>query len=195
MRASSASCNTATQTVLVLPDEDVYAELVWSTPGDADELDSGPQAGADLDLHFTSPMAEGDGWFAAPYDCYWFESNPDWGSPDPGVDDNPKMLFDDSDGAGPEIVAINQPANGTYKIGVHYFADHGFGNSLAKLRVYSKQGKAFETDWVELTEGDLWDVARVETKGLGTQISVIKHLGANGANDIIHDYSSDLIPW
>jgi len=200
----TSGCNTASQVALVLPEQDVYVELVWYTPGDPDELDEGQQKGADLDLHFVSPVAEGcdvnddgepDGWFDTPHDCYWGELDPNWGSPDPLVDDNPQMIADDSDGAGPEVVAINQPADGMYKVGVHYFSDHGFGKSYAKVRVYAHTGKAFESDYVELVDGDMWDVARVQVQGGGAQVSVDSMTDGKGKPDVVHDYTCELLPW
>jgi hypothetical protein len=69
--------------VTVVPCSAVHVELLWHTPGDDDETDTGPFAGADLDLHLVHPRApsdpaapdqDGDGapdpWFDQPFDCY-----------------------------------------------------------------------------------------------------------------------------
>ena len=194
-------CNTATRSVKVLPEDDIYLELVWFTPGDANELDEGPGKGADLDLHFVSPLGNGpdadgdgepDGWFDSPNDCYWQEPNPEWGGIDPGVDDDPQMAVADMDGAGPEVVYINKPSSGVYRVAVHYFNDNDFGDSFAKVRVYVKQGKAFESDFVKLENRDMWDVARITVEGIA--ISVKPELKDDGTLDITPNYSSPLLP-
>ena len=103
-----SACITTQFEVLVIPDEAIHVELLWHTPGDPDETDEGPEAGADLDLHFVHPLAEGpdldgdglpDGWFDEPFDCFWFNQFPNWGSLDPLTDDDPGLDRDDTDGA------------------------------------------------------------------------------------------------
>ena len=62
------------------PATGIYVALGWRTPGDPDETDTGPEAGSDMDVHFTHPWAAGpdldgdgipDGWFHMPFDCFW----------------------------------------------------------------------------------------------------------------------------
>ncbi|MGM0577580.1 MAG: choice-of-anchor D domain-containing protein [Myxococcota bacterium] len=165
------SCVAAEYTVFVNPDEAIHVELLWDTPLDPDQTDEGPEAGADLDLHFLHPFATGedvdgdgepDGWFDQPFDCFWFNAQPNWGSLDPAVDDDPGLDRDDTDGAGPENVNLNIPEDGlTYKVGVHYWNDHGFGPSNATVRVYIYSSLVFELKNVELIDSDLWEVAEV----------------------------------
>lgn len=160
----------ATYVVHVVPDRDVHIELLWHTPGDADETDTGPFAGSDVDLHFMHPNApanpnapdvDGDGnpdpYFSQPYDCFWFNPHPDWGATgDPGLD------RDDTDGAGPENINVAQPQSGlTYLIAVHYWAARGYGPSQATVRVYVDGALAYETAATELVEHDLWKVGTV----------------------------------
>ena len=163
------SCEPAEVTVFVIPDEAVHVELLWDTPGDLDQTDEGPEAGADLDLHFLHPFATGedvdgngvpDGWFDQPFDCFWFNAHPNWGSLDPFVDDDPGLDRDDTDGSGPENVNLNLPEDGmTYKVGVHYWNDHDFGPSTATVRIYVFSQLVFEVSDVSLVEGDMWEVA------------------------------------
>ncbi len=149
----------------------LHVELLWHTPGDPDETDEGPAAGTDLDLHFVHPWATGpdidedgvpDGWFDQPFDCFWFNAHPEWGSFDPSYDDNPGLDRDDTDGAGPEYLNLQFFEDVTYRIGVHYWDDHGFGPSFATIRVYYSSSLLFEIDDVELVEGDFWEVATLE---------------------------------
>ena len=159
-------------TVQVIPDEAIHVELLWSTPGDPDETDQGPEAGADLDLHFTHPSAatepdlDGDGepdpWFNQPFDCFWFNPSPDWGATADDADD-PGLDRDDTDGAGPENVNLNVPEDGvTYTIGAHYWGDHGYGPSLATVRVYVHGVLVFQTEEVSLSSKDMWWTATID---------------------------------
>jgi hypothetical protein len=139
------TCKTAQYTVNVTADQAIHIELLWDTPNDPDQTDEGPEAGADLDLHLLHPYAGGpdidgdgepDGWFDQPFDCFWFNDQPNWSSLNPLIDDDPSLDRDDTDGAGPENVNRNGPINGdTYRIGAHYWNDHRFGPSLVTIRV------------------------------------------------------------
>ncbi len=165
------SCAPDTFEVVVIPDEAIHIELLWHTPEDPDETDEGPEAGSDLDLHFTHPWAGGpdldgdgqpDGWFDQPFDCFWFNAHPEWGSFDPSIDDNPGLDRDDTDGAGPENINLNIPEDVLYKVGVHYWNDHGYGASYATVRVYIYSQLVFEVPDVKLVDSDMWEVCTVE---------------------------------
>ena len=148
---------------------EIVVELNWSTPGDEDETNTGPEAGTDLDLHVAHPLAQTDEefeWMMAPWDCFWFNATPDWGEVG-NPDDDPNMLLDDTDGAGPEIIAINKPENDTtYSIAVHYWNDNGYGDSLASIKVWIDGQLAAELPsagdgGLNLAKGDLWEAATV----------------------------------
>jgi hypothetical protein len=167
---------------ILVPDNGIVVELVWTTPSDPDPLDEGPETGADLDLHFLHPAATGqdvdgdgvlDGWFDQPFDCFWFNTHPNWGVLDPLVDDDPAFLVDDDDGAGPEIVAFEDPNEElTYRVGVHYWSDHGYGTSYATVRVFLQGALVFEMAEVELADHDFWEVATIDAgTGLVTPIT------------------------
>ena len=194
-------CNVASHKVSILPEDNIYVELVWTTPGDADESDEGVGKGADLDLHFASPFASGldvngdgepDGWFDTPNDCYWGEPDPEWGSFDPQAGDDPSLAREDVDGAGPEVITMNNPADGTYKVGVHYFSDHDFGPSMAKITVYLNEGKVLSTEFVPLVSGDMWDVARIMVDGMSITISPKWAVG--GTFDVTPQYEAPSFP-
>ncbi len=157
--------------VVVIPDQALHIELLWHTPEDPDETDTGPEAGSDLDLHFLHPFAAGpdldgdgapDGWFDIPFDCFWFNAHPNWGSFDPSSNDNADLDRDDTDGAGPENINLNIPENLTYKVGVHYWNDHGYGGAYATVRVYIYGKLVAEFSDVLLFENDMWEVATIE---------------------------------
>jgi hypothetical protein len=178
----TASCNVASKSILVIPEQDIYVELLWHTPGDANELDEGFGLGTDMDLHLASPLAAGkdrdgdgepDGWFDGPNDCWSQSPEPEWGNPDPKAQDNPKMISSDPSGVGPEAIALNHPADGQYRVGVFCKADWGMGPSSVRVNVYAHGGKALSAGPVTLVKGDLWDVARIDVTNQGLQVTVL----------------------
>jgi len=183
------ACEPSCVDVVVVPDEALHIELLWRTPGDADEFDEGPLTGSDLDLHFTHPFAliggedldrdgRPDGWFNQTYDTFWANPSPDWGSFSPGADDDPGLDRDDTDGAGPENVNLNHPEDlsdippefverlggerAAYRVGVHYWNDHGFGPAFATLRVYVHGALVYEKTEVELRSLDFWSALTID---------------------------------
>ena len=166
------SCFPGVRTVKVLPDQAIHVELLWNTPGDPDQSDSGPAAGADLDLHFSHDFGsvldfDNDGapdpWFDAKYDCFWFNKTPEWGSYDPNIDDNPSLDRDDTDGAGPENLNLTLPEDGhEYAVGVHYFNANGWGPSTAEVRIYIYGQLQYQVTSKALNQGDLWYVADIQ---------------------------------
>jgi len=164
------SAQPAIMQIQVIPDQTIHVELLWHTPDDPDETDEGPEAGADLDLHFVHPQAGGpdrdgdgepDGWFDQPFDCFWFNAHPEWGSFNPEVDDNPGLDRDDTDGAGPENINLNIPEAVTYRVGVHHWNDHGYGPSYATVRVYIDGVLVWESELTKLMDSDMWEVIHI----------------------------------
>ena len=167
------SCENAYATVVVIPDEAIHVELLWNTPSDPDQTDEGPGAGTDMDLHFVHDGFAGgmdldydgypDGWFDLAYDCFWFNPYPDWGSIDPNADNDPGLDRDDTDGAGPENLNLNEPEDVIYKVGVHYFEDNGIeGYSQPTVRIYIFTSLLLEVDGPEMVENDMWEVALID---------------------------------
>ncbi|MBM4342084.1 MAG: hypothetical protein FJ100_01710 [Deltaproteobacteria bacterium] len=170
----SKSCVPACQKVLVIPNNALHIELLWDTPSDPDQTDSGPAAGADLDLHFAHPLAstldldcdgQADPWFSNPWDTFWFNAAPEWGGAG-NTKDNPTLDLDDTDGAGPENLNLVDP-EGTvddpvaYHVGVHYWNDHGYGTSYATVSIYIQGGLALQFTKVKMDPLDMWFVGRV----------------------------------
>lgn len=192
------SCEPDVAEVAVIPDEAIHVELIWQTPNDPDPTDEGAGKGADLDLHFAHPFAattdvdengEVDPWFDQPFDCFWFNKEPDWeviGE----LADNPSLDRDDTDGLGPENLNLDQPADGaTYRIGVHYWNDHGFGSSLATVRIYLYSIPMWEEADVLLEEYDMWEAATIEWPS-GTTLPVLE----NGELRILKNYINPFFP-
>ena len=177
--AGTPGCAPACVEVLVIPEKAIHIELLWSTPADPDETDKGPGAGADLDLHFSHPLAASadldcdgapDPWFSNPFDVFWFNAKPEWGSSNPAIDDNPSLDLDDTDGAGPENLNLCAP-EGTvskpvdYVIGVHYWDDHGYGTSYATVNVYLMGVLVLQEVDVPMQPYDMWTVGRITWPG------------------------------
>lgn len=170
--SGSRSCEPARKEVIVTcVDERFQIELSWQTPGDPDPTDQGPGSAADLDLHFVHPWASGpdldgdgepDGWFDILFDCFWFNPNPNWGSYDPAIDDDPSLDQHGSEAAGQETIRLRFPEEGlTYRVGVHYWNDHGYGPSVAKVQVFIPGQIPFERSGIELRHKDMWEVASI----------------------------------
>jgi hypothetical protein len=184
-------CTTPRRFLLsVLPTSTLHIELLWHTPGDPDESNEGPEAGSDLDLHVTRLWAEDEdtAWFDVPFDCFWFNANPNWGSLDPTVDDDPSLDRDDTDGAGPENLNLNTTEEGAaYGVMVHAWHDHGYGESLATIRIYVLGELIYEKSGVTLTDNKGWEV--------GTLNSALEFSPAeddDGGPLILDDVSTDL---
>jgi hypothetical protein len=168
------SAEPAMMQVDVIPDEAIHVELLWHNPEDPDESDEGPEAGADMDLHFVhydyaleagGPDLDGDGqpdgWFDQPFDCFWFNAHPEWGIYDPDIDDNPGLDLDDTDGAGPENINLALPEAVTYRVGVHHWNDHGYGPGFATVRVYIEGVLVWESELTKLFDSDMWQVVDI----------------------------------
>ncbi len=112
------------------------------------------------------PDQDGDGktdpWFHKDYDCYWLNPNPNWGSADGTVDDNPGLDLDDTDGWGPENLNLKEAENGIeYWVGVHYWKDNGFGPSKATVRFYIWGNLELELTSESMKQCDMWWVKRI----------------------------------
>lgn len=162
------SCNVASMQIAVTSDEALRIELLWDTPGDVDQSNTGMEwdgsVGSDVDLHF---VRSGEEYFDMFYDCFWKNTNPDWGVFN-SVRDNPRLDRDDTDGAGPENLNMTAPEAVTYRVGVHYWSAWGFGPSWVTLRVYVYGELADEWNGVMLREYDMWDAYYVSFLGLPT---------------------------
>lgn len=140
-------------TLVARPDEDIHVQLVWTTPSDPDETDIGFGAGTDLDLHVLHPNGC---WEDTTWDCHFRQREPNWGDPGAG-DDDPSLDIDDTDGAGPENINLDNPENGvTYKVAAHYYNDHGYGVSFATVRIFVFGELVFEAADKEFPYTDFW---------------------------------------
>lgn len=179
------SCAPACTKVLVLPINALHIELVWDTPGDPDQTDTGPLVGCDLDLHFAHPLAamadqdcdgKPDPWFSLPWDTFFANPNPNWGLPT-SKDDDPSLDLDDSDGAGPENFNLispegtaEQPAQ--YSVGVHFVPGCDFGPTTAYLNLYLFGVLSVQLKSPPMLPADLWFAGHANWPNLTTGGSV-----------------------
>jgi hypothetical protein len=98
----------------VAPGSRLHVELTWD------------DAVNDQDLHLTAASVSDT--LCSPSDCHWTNCNPSdfnrpiWYSQDAaGQGSNPRLDIDDTDGAGPENINIDNPRPGTFRIYVHYW--------------------------------------------------------------------------
>jgi len=173
------SCKNALIVAQAVPDEDIHIQLVWDTPADPDQTDQGFSAGSDVDLHFLHPLGD---WFEQPHDCFYGNENPDWGRPASFIDD-PSLDIDDTDGAGPENINLNNPENNrVYRVGVHYFNDFGYGASFVTVRIFIQGFLEYEYPNKRMAATDyFWDVATISwPNGTIQQIDNLQTTTPNG---------------
>jgi len=131
----------------------------WRTPGDPDELED---PGTDVDLHLARVTPRGLRWNSN-QDCYYSNRSPAWGG-DGYTGNDPRLLRDELDGLGPEIIVLEDP-NESYYVGIYYFSDSGFGASQVTVRFYFDGIEfASATRNMERT-GRFWLAAAVEDGG------------------------------
>jgi hypothetical protein len=172
---ATAACPKACLDVVAVEPDAVNIELYWDTPADPDQTDTGPAAGADLDLHFANYLASGpdidcdgtgDPWFNIPFDCFWGNYAPQWGSASPLILDDPILSANDTDGAGPEFVRLAHPEGDPslprfYSIGVHYWNAHGYGVSYASVTVFLYGAIALKIDHIAMNPLDMWHIGKL----------------------------------
>ncbi len=140
------------------PEQDIHVQLVWNTPGDPDQSDS---SGTDMDLHYLH--STGTAWNQAPWDVFWNNDEPDWGTQGDSSDD-PSLDVADGDGAGPEILNHDNPSSDpTYTVGVYYFDANGYGPSYATVRIYLEGTleREYKNKFLADTY-DFWEVAEID---------------------------------
>jgi hypothetical protein len=133
----------------VVPEDELYVQLFWD-------------AESDLDLHL---LQAGAGLFGSG-DCNFCNMSPDWGGRGPR--DDPSLDWDAIFGFGPEAISIEEPADGTYEVVVHYYGEEGLDQCLgrcesshASVLVYVDGVLAGKFARRLSDQGDLWRVATV----------------------------------
>ncbi|MBA2663349.1 MAG: choice-of-anchor D domain-containing protein [Bradymonadaceae bacterium] len=153
---NTRSCQPARMVLEAVANKQFHIQLVWDTPNDQDRFDG---SGTDLDLHLLHPRGR---WNKGPHDCFWQNMRPDWGVAGDSSDD-PSLDIDKVDGWGPENINLDKPENDTvYKVGVHYFSDHGYGASFATVRIFLGGELVSEVRRKRLADQQFWHMANIE---------------------------------
>ena len=156
----------ATVYITATPDGGILAQMTWTTPADDNETDN---IGTDVDLHMLHPMNRG--WNVEPGDCYYANTNPDWGQFGNPADDC-TLDIDDTNGAGPENISVDTPQNtdalgGLYEVGVLYYRSDIFGGaqlgaSLVTMRIFLQGVLAWEGSRELDRTGYFWHVVGIQ---------------------------------
>ncbi len=135
-----------------VPWQAIHVELSWDT------------GGTDVDLHLVNET-DGGSFFVEPFDCYFENTNPDWGEPEYRPDD-PSIDLDDTDGYGPENVNLALPQDDhRYLVLAHLYRDvdaDGSGTTTATVRIYLDGELRYETAQPMSGSGTAWEVAAID---------------------------------
>lgn len=188
-----------------IPTEQLHVELSWSTNSAdldlhlvmvdevatcEDGLDNDLDGFVDCDAISadddgpcaSSPECKGgvsQGLFSLPNDCNYCSGVNDWGVLLDG-NDNPSLDIDDRSGYGPENTNIDVPVDGTYRVLIHYFDDHGDGDTVAIVRVYA-MGTIIGERTLTMGLNTVWEVGQINWTGSGSTPA-----GTFGVTDVYH---------
>lgn len=118
----------------------------------------------DQDLHMTLASVS-DLVCHDVYDVHWRAREPVWfEEAAAGVGPNPRLEVDDTNGLGPEMIVIDTPAAGTYRLYVHYWGDFAVGTvapTTESVRIFIDDVQQAEFQRVLSTEKAIWQVADI----------------------------------
>ncbi len=140
---------------------------------------------SDLDLHLIAPLGVVGDYGVCPVDCApehcaertddhvdtcrqtgldcsFSNRHPEWG--EPGRDDDPSLDIDDVSGDGPEIITLDKPQEGLYRVVVHYCQDRIGEPTLATITLIDQGQVIHQTAPQRISEGQAW-LAAVLTRG------------------------------
>jgi hypothetical protein len=149
---NEASCMT---TVIAVVDEGLRVEMFWDSDG------------TDMDTHLLSPRATA---WTGDEDCHFrncIGGGLSWGPR--GAEDDPRLDIDEQDGFGPENINIDEPENGTFRVGIHGWR----GRGDVTVRIYcggDRMDPEVTLGPTRVTDGDLWKVADVTIDGIDCSI-------------------------
>lgn len=157
----TASCTTRVEAGNV---DGLRVEMFWDTDG------------TDMDTHLMNPT--GTMWTGMD-DCHFRNCTGgallEWAAP--GMEDNPRLDIDDTNGFGPENINIERPEPGTYRIAVHNWRGDGPNNTTVRVYCGGSTTAPRQTFGpVPLRGGsdDLWRVADVEITPGGCRITELR---------------------
>lgn len=131
-------------TLNVHPASDVHIQLTWRGLS--------PGVGGDMDLHYLHP--NGYRWDSAAegWDCYYRNSTPNWNVPS----GSPALVAESNESPGPEAIRHSNLEEVFYKIGVHYYSDHGASHADATVEVFSGERLIYAAQDQRLSDQQFW---------------------------------------
>lgn len=97
-------------------------------------------------------------------DCAFANRAPDWGVE--GRQDDPRLDVDDVSGGGPEIISVDQPEDGIWRVVVHHCEDPLLEGGAATVRVLDEGIEVFASPAAEaLQQGDAWSAVTMTRSG------------------------------
>ncbi len=118
--------NACTARLQAIPTDDLWLELSWARPADNIDL---------VLLRNGAAILTEEGHPAAPDLCRPGFCDVDWGTKGDPQDD-PELVLLDTDGTGPEIMALPTAADAFYDIGVYDNPSHtSYGDNRAQVRI------------------------------------------------------------
>src|SRR5690554_1096870 len=136
--------------ITVRSETDIHVQLTWESENGIPDND--------VDLHYLHPNAN-DRWGSGAngWDCYFGRKTPDWQVPN----GSPTLDIDDLTSGGPENVSHSNLEAVTYKVGVHYWSDHGNGPVYATVEIRNSGILTFAARDKYLTDEQFWIVAYI----------------------------------
>ncbi len=104
-------------------------------------------------------------------DASFANRSPEWGLP--GRADDPRLDIDDVAGNGPEVISLNEPADGLYRLVVHYCLDRIDEPSLATVTLFDEGQVLAVAGPQAVNEGQAWIAAVLERRGGAWQPPVV----------------------
>ena len=103
-------------------------------------------------------------------DCAFANRTPEWFVP--GRADDPRLDIDAVSAGGPEVISLDEPKPGIYRVVVHYCLDRNVEPSVATLRIFEQGLVLRETAPQLLVEGQAWVAAILERTATGWNVVV-----------------------
>ena len=170
------SSNEATVTINAVPSDNFHIQLSWDVDAN------------DMDLH----LKRGTGNYCSSEEsCYYanckttsFSGPPDWDNDGAQASaGDPVLDIDDLCGYGPENINIENPGNGEYTIGVHFFGNTGCDSQQESatnttVKIFVNGGLEAQYDRTMNGDDDFWEVATVQwSNGVATILPVDSYQG------------------
>lgn len=152
-----ASCEPSIVKIHSVPGAAIHVQLTWYAKGVPHPAEN---RGTDLDLHYQHPLAQQE-WNHPFYDIYWKNIAQNWGTA--GSPSMATLDIDDQWGITTENVNHKNPVAGmSYKVGVHYFLDNGFGEAEATVRIYIEGQLKAEFRDKPMKHKYFWEIAGIQ---------------------------------